>query len=172
MKRSSSTSGSGESPSSKRKRLSIAEKREVIQLLKGGSSTSQVAQHYGIGKKDPIEDLHPPYRRQAPVWTQAAEGTSHPTGREQRHWDGQATPHHDRQIQKPQMLQQDQSLLYTPYLPEPEESLGGLCPLQEDRPGALDTSHQENTNFILFTAVNSNILYILFSTLKKYSFGA
>ena len=51
MKRSSSTSSSGESPSSKWKRLSIAEKREVIQLLKGGSSTSQVAQHYRIGQQ-------------------------------------------------------------------------------------------------------------------------
>ena len=50
MKR-STPSRSSDSPSTKRKRLSIAEKREVVQMLNRGSSTSQIAQHYGIGQQ-------------------------------------------------------------------------------------------------------------------------
>jgi transposase len=49
MKRSTTINSSGDTPTAKRKRLTIAEKREVISMLKKGSSNSQVAEHFQIG---------------------------------------------------------------------------------------------------------------------------
>ena len=43
------TPSAGESPSSKRKRLTINQKREVIHMLKNGSTVSYVAGHFSIG---------------------------------------------------------------------------------------------------------------------------
>ena len=51
MKRSNSTTSTGDSPYFKRERLIIGQKREVmIPMLKSGKSTSTVALQFGIGE--------------------------------------------------------------------------------------------------------------------------
>ena len=57
MKRSKSTISTGESPYSNQKRLAIGQKREVIQMLKSGKSSSSVALHFGTDMRAPLVPL-------------------------------------------------------------------------------------------------------------------